>query len=125
MPTTLLTISRSIRSQMFFKIDVLKNFSIFTGKHKCSSLLLKKLQALRSEHRLEQRFEQICFPVNIAKFFKALFSTEHFRSSHSVQCLPVYYCNCYKYLKHWHKMDKEKESTTNNFLLIFGIFQFI
>ena len=122
MPTTLLTISRSIRLQMFFKIDVLKNFSIFTGKHKCSSLRLIKLQALRLEHRLEQRFEQIYFPVNIAKFLKTLFFTEHLRSSHSLQCLPVYYCNCCKHLKHWHNMDKEKESTTNNFLLILGIF---
>ena len=29
---------RSSRSQMFFKIDVLKHFTIFTGKHLCWSL---------------------------------------------------------------------------------------
>ena len=42
---------KSSRSQMFFKIDVLKNFAIFTGKHLCRSylrtaasiLLIKKL----------------------------------------------------------------------------------
>ena len=28
----------SNRSQMFFKIDVFKNFAIFTGKHTCCSL---------------------------------------------------------------------------------------
>ena len=35
---------RSSRSQMFFKIDVLKNFSIFARKHLCWSLFLTKLQ---------------------------------------------------------------------------------
>ena len=48
---------RSSRSQMFFKIGVLKIFVIFTGKRLCWSLFLKRLQ-----HR--------CFPVNIVKFFK-------------------------------------------------------
>ena len=31
---------------MFFKIAVLENFAIFTGKHLCSSLFLIKLQDL-------------------------------------------------------------------------------
>ena len=38
---------RSSRSQMFFKIGVLKNVSIFAKKHLCSSLFLIKLQAWR------------------------------------------------------------------------------
>ena len=33
-----ISISRSSRSQMFFKIAVLKNYIIFTGKRKCCSL---------------------------------------------------------------------------------------
>ena len=32
------TLFRCTRSQIFFKIDVLKNFAIFTGKHLCWSL---------------------------------------------------------------------------------------
>ena len=36
---------RSSRSQMFFKIGVLKNFAIFAEKHLCWSLFLIKLQA--------------------------------------------------------------------------------
>ena len=52
---------RSSRSQMFFKIGVLKNFIIFTGKHLCWSLFLIKLQAFN------------CFPVNNAKILKAAF----------------------------------------------------
>ena len=34
---------RSIRSQMFFKIGFLKNFTNFTGKHLCWSVFLIKL----------------------------------------------------------------------------------
>ena len=42
--------------KIFFKIGVLKNFSIFTGKHLCCS-----------------------FPVNIAKFLRTVFFIEHLR----------------------------------------------
>ena len=38
---------KSSRSQMFFKIGVLKNFAIFAGKHLCWSYFLIKLQAWR------------------------------------------------------------------------------
>ena len=41
---------KSNRSQVFFKIDVLENFAIFTSK----------------QHR--------CFPVNVAKLLRAAFS---------------------------------------------------
>ena len=34
--------SRNSRSQLFFKIDVLKNFAIFTGKHLSWNLFLIK-----------------------------------------------------------------------------------
>ena len=42
-PLSLVTV-RSCRSHMFFKIGVLKNFAIFTGKHLCWSLSLIELQ---------------------------------------------------------------------------------
>ena len=58
---------RSSRLQMFFKIGVLKNFAIFTGKHLCWSLFLIKWQAFR------------CFPENIGKFLRAAFFIEHLR----------------------------------------------
>ena len=38
-------VHKSNHSQMFFKIGVLKNFAIFTGKCLCWSLFLIKLQA--------------------------------------------------------------------------------
>ena len=39
-----LSFVRSSRSQMFFKIDVIKNFVNFTGKHLCWSLFLIKFK---------------------------------------------------------------------------------
>ena len=53
--------------EVFYKKTVLKNFAIFTGKHLCWSLFLNKvtgLQVVSLQHR--------CFPVNIAKFVRAL-----------------------------------------------------
>ena len=46
---------------MFFKIGVLKNLALFTGKRLCWSLFLIKLQAFK------------CFSVNIAKLLGAAF----------------------------------------------------
>ena len=40
-------ICRSSRSQMFFKIGILKNFANFTGKHLCWSLFFNKVAGLR------------------------------------------------------------------------------
>ena len=57
--------ARSRRSQMFFKINVFKNFVNFTGKHICN--FIKK----RLQHR--------CFPVKFGKFFKNIFFTEYLR----------------------------------------------
>ena len=47
-------LSRSSRSQMFFKIGVLRNFAMFTGKHLCWSLFLIKLQAWRPASLFER-----------------------------------------------------------------------
>ena len=45
---------RSSHSQMSFKIDVLKNFAIFTGKHMCWILFLTKFQACKSANLLKR-----------------------------------------------------------------------
>ena len=44
-PVVMYLPGRSSRSQMFFKMGVLKNFAIFTWKHQCWSIFLMKLQA--------------------------------------------------------------------------------
>ena len=56
--------SRSSYWQMFFKMDVLNNFAIFTGKLLCRSLFLIT--------RLQHRY----FPVNILQFLRTAFFIE-------------------------------------------------
>ena len=70
---------------MFFKIGVLKNFSICTGKHLCWSLFLIKLVNTVNNFNevnnnfnknitlLKKRLQYKCLPVNIAKFLKTSF----------------------------------------------------
>ena len=65
------TITRSSRSKMFFKIGVLKNYVIFTGKHLCWSLKVCNFT--------KQRLQHWCFPVNIAKFLRKPFFIELLR----------------------------------------------
>ena len=43
----------SSRSQMFFKIGVLKKFAVFTGKHQLWSLFLIKLETWKSTKRFQ------------------------------------------------------------------------
>ena len=59
----------------FFKVSVLKNFTNFTGKHLCWSLFLTKFLTNVIKTTLQHRH----FPVKFTKFFRTLFSTEHFR----------------------------------------------
>ena len=40
---------RSSLSQMYFKMGVLKNFAIFTGKHLCQSLFFNKVAGLKPQ----------------------------------------------------------------------------
>ena len=51
-------IFRSCRSQMFFKIDILKNFTNFTGKRLWWSLFLIKLQAWMPKRCNENRLQR-------------------------------------------------------------------
>ena len=62
---------RSSCSQIFVKINVLKIFAIFTGKHLCRSVFLRTLQVLKPANLLKR--DSRYFPVNIAKFFKNSF----------------------------------------------------
>ena len=73
-----LDLTRSRRSQMFFKIGVLKNFANYTGEYLCWSLFLIKLQPLRPTTLLKRDFSTGCFLVKFAKFLKTPFFTYHF-----------------------------------------------
>ena len=57
-------------SEVFYKKGVFENFSVFTGKYLCSSLLLMKLWSSRSAALLKRDSKRRCFTVNIAEFLK-------------------------------------------------------
>ena len=68
-----LTTLRNSHFQRFCKIDVLKNFSIITGKHLYWSLFLINLQPWGSGSLLKRDSNTRCFPVNIVKFLRTDF----------------------------------------------------
>ena len=71
---SILLIWRSRRSQMFFKIRVLKNFANFTGKHLCWSLFLIKLQDLSYRPTLLKKdFNTGVFLWKLQKFLSRVF----------------------------------------------------
>ena len=72
--SSLETMYRSSRLQLFFNMGVLKNFAIFTGKHLCWSLFLIKYPAFRATTLLKGGF-----PANIAKFLRTTFYIESLR----------------------------------------------
>ena len=65
---------RSSCSQIFVKISVLKNFTIFTTP--ALESLLKKVAGLEAHRSIKRSLQHRCFPVNIAKFLKTAFSIE-------------------------------------------------
>ena len=67
-----LTIIRTRRLQMFYKIGVLKNFANFTGKHLCWSVLLIKFLT----NSIKDTPTQVV-SCEIWKIFKNTSSTEH------------------------------------------------
>ena len=63
---------RSSRWQMFFRIGVLKNFAIFTGKRLYCSCFVIKLQAFRSRTLLKETPRQV-FSYEYCEVFKNSF----------------------------------------------------
>ena len=65
--------SRSGRSQMFFKIDVLRKLPNLAEKHLCWTLFLIKFFFIKK--RLQHR----CFPVKFVKLLRTFIFTEYLR----------------------------------------------
>ena len=55
------------------KKGVLKNYTKFTGKHLCQSIIFNKVEGLRPATLLKKRLSHRCFPVNFAKFLRTPF----------------------------------------------------
>ena len=65
---------RRSRSQMFFKINILRNFVNFIAKHPvCRSLIFKKLQAWRTATLLKGDSNTGVFLWNLRNFYEQLF----------------------------------------------------
>ena len=96
----LIEISKTSRSQMFFKIGVLKNFAIFIGKHlQWSLFLIKLLERPRKVcNFIKKRFQHRCFPVNIVKclrtgfYWTPLVAASESQFTPLRQCFPVFCC---------------------------------
>ena len=58
---------------MFFKIGTFRNFSIFTGKHLCWSLLLIKLRALRPSTLFKRDFNTGVYLWILRNFYESFF----------------------------------------------------
>ena len=63
----LLNLFRSSHQRCSVKRAVLKNFAIFTGKHRCRSCFLLKVKACNF---IRKRLRHRCFSVNIVKFLR-------------------------------------------------------
>ena len=86
--------SRSSLSQMFFKIDVLKNFAKnFIGKLQCWSIFLIKLQAWRPAMLLKRDSNTDVFQWNLWDFWEYLFyRTPLVAASEQTQEISVVHC---------------------------------
>ena len=65
--------ARSSRSQMFFKIGILKKIVTFTRRHLCWNLFFNEVEAFRPATLLKKRLLHRFFPVNTAKCSKTAF----------------------------------------------------
>ena len=80
---TLLLIFKSSRSQVIFKIGLLKHFAIFTRKHLCWSYFLIKLHAWRPANLLKRDFNTDVFS-EYCEIFKNTSFEEHLQTAASV-----------------------------------------
>ena len=70
---------KSSRSQVVFKIGILKNFAIFTGEHLCWTLFLMRPEtfSLKACNFIKKRLQHRYFLVNIVNFLRTAFFIEH------------------------------------------------
>ena len=84
---------RCSRPEVFYKKGVLRNFAKFTGKHLCQNLVFNKVIGPRPATLLKKRLLNRCFPVNFAKFLRAL----SYRTPLGTVALVNIFCLLYKY----------------------------
>ena len=65
------------RPEVFCKKGALKNFTKFTGKHLCQSLLFNKVAGMSPATLLKTTLWHRCFPAVFMKFLRTPISVEH------------------------------------------------
>ena len=70
-------IKKQLPGGVFYKKGVLRNFTNFTGKHRCQSLFFNKVAGLRPANLLKKRLEHSYFLENFVKFLRTPFHIEH------------------------------------------------
>ena len=74
---------RSSRQRCSMKKGVLRNFTIFAGRHLCQSFVLIKLQVDACNFIKKEALTQV-FPYEFCEISENTFFTEHFRTTASV-----------------------------------------
>ena len=69
--------------QVFYTKGVLKNFTIFKGKHLCQILFFNKVAGLRPATLLKKKLWHRCLPVNFVKILITPILTEHHQTTAS------------------------------------------
>ena len=68
----------NLRKQQF-RIGILKNFAIFTGKRFGWSLFFNKVDPLTVSNVIKKKLQHRCFAVNIANFLRTALFIDHLR----------------------------------------------
>ena len=113
---------RSSRSHIFFKIGVLKNLAIFTGKYLCWSLFSIKLQTWRPATLLRRDSNMEVSLWNLRNFYKHLFyrtpPVAIFETVHAFSSRFITYQNRKSRLEWepWEKKTKRIHASATNLL---------
>ena len=111
---------RSSRRRCSARKDVLRNFAKFTGKHLCQSLFFNKVWDLRPTTLLK-RIWPSCFPVNLAKFLRILFSQSTSAQLLLVQTRHLWRITFYVSARFHDKAMKNREIILTHFRPMFDL----
>ena len=78
--TLFLTQHRRSHSLMFYKINIIKDFTKLT-ENSCTGVFFNKVAGWKSSNLLKKRFRYRCFLVNFVKILRARFFAEHIRTT--------------------------------------------
>ena len=96
------------RSQMFYKIDALKNLVMFTEEHLCWRFFLINFIKKRLQHR--------CFPVNVAKCLSTAFHIEIYVNTSFLNIMLCYHFSLEAFLQDMAKNNPTEKQIQAKFI---------